>query len=150
MFSFTEFIKYAAIRECETKQEWYISLMNKASGKAIKKFYSIMAGRKNREIKRLSRVGENPPLAESKNRRLTVCAVAPQDKLNALTFLPDALLLARKEEFESYHFYMNLANRTHEGAKQLLFLWIMYLYKSDLLFCEKLLTRINAYSVRHV
>ena len=150
MFTFNEFIKYAAIRECEAKQGWYISLMNSATGEVIKRFYAIMAKRKNREIKKLSRIGENPPLADSRTRRLTVCAVAPEDKLNALSFLPDALLLARKAEFESYLFYMNLANRTHEGAKQLLFMWIMYLYKSDLLFCEKLLTRISAYSVRHV
>jgi hypothetical protein len=150
VFSFTDFIKYAAIRECEAKRERYVSLMNKAAGETIKKFYTIMAGRKNRNIRKLSRMGENPPLVASNTTRLTVCAVAPEDKLNALTFLPDALLLARKEEFESYNFYFNLANQTHEEAKQRLFVWIMQLYKSDLFFCERLLSRTSAYSVRHV
>jgi hypothetical protein len=150
VFTFNEFIKYAAIREFETKGERYLSLMNKASGELIKKFYAIMAGRKNRNIRKLSRIGENPPLTESRATRLTLCAVAPEDKLNALTFLPDALLLARKEEFESYNFYFNLANRTCEEAKKRLFLWIMHLYKSDLIFCERLLSRISACSVRPV
>jgi hypothetical protein len=78
VYSFIEFIKYAAIRECESKRERYISLMNKAAGDAIKRFYAIMAGRKNREIKKLSRLGENPPLVESKARHLTMCAIAPE------------------------------------------------------------------------
>jgi hypothetical protein len=150
VLTFIEFIKYAAIRECETKRARYISLGNKASGKVIKKFYAIMAGRKNRNIRKLSRIGKNPPLTGSQTGRLTVCAVAPDDKLNALTFLPDALMLARKAEFESYNFYFNLANRTREEAKQLLFLWIMHLYKSDLLFCEKLLSRTSTCSARYV
>ena len=150
MASFFEFIKYAAIRECEVKRDRYVSFMNQASGKTIKKFYSIMAQRKNRGIKKLSRMDEIPRLPASKARHLTVCTVAPEGNLNALKVLPDAMLFARKEEHKSYNLYFTLANRTHEEAKQRFFLWIMYLYKSDLIFCERLLTRISAYSVRHV
>ncbi|MBN1129808.1 MAG: hypothetical protein JXA71_12515 [Chitinispirillaceae bacterium] len=145
-----EFIRYSVSRECAEKRERYVSLMSKATGERTQRFYAIMAQRKNRGMRRLSQEYEGLPLTPSENESLSVCTVAPDHGLDALASLPDAMLLARKLEFENYCRYLGLARKAGEEAPRRLFLSMVLLFKSDLLLLERLLRRSQAFSVRHV
>jgi hypothetical protein len=148
--SFNNFIQYAVMRECAAVMDRYHSLMRDASEERTRKVFAIMAGRKNRALRRISRLDDKAPPIGKHATVFTGCMVPPGRTNETLDPRANALLTARAIEFEGYCRYISLAHHSRDEGRKRFFLYMVNLHKAELLFLEKLLRRTGEPSMQYV